>query len=425
METSRRHLFGLPLVATGIGLSAGAQAATPVTPDTGSRAYWLSIMDRLSRPVLSNLAKGTLKANMPVEQQKGKGRETCTYLEAFGRLLSGIAPWLALTEVQGSEKALQATYIGWAQAALERATNPASPDMMNFNNGRQPMVDASYVAQAILRAPGVLWEPLPPEVKGYVIAALESTRKLQNPIRNNWVMFAATIEAFLMFAGRPTLHQRFENNIQVMLNWYVGDGHYGDGNAYHADYYNSFVIQPMLIDCLNVLKQQDPRFEDVYTKALRRATRYAEVQERMIGPDGTYAPIGRSIAYRFGAFQTLAQMALMDKLPRKVAPAQVREALGAVIGRTMEPEGTFNADGWLQIGLAGHQPSLGEDYVSTGSLYITANGLLPLGLSAAHPFWSAPAVPWTAQKIWAGADHSKDAALRDEHDLTVPALVRA
>jgi hypothetical protein len=34
--------------------------------------------------------------------------------------------------------------------------------------------------------------------------------------------------------------------------WYKGDGAYGDGPYFHWDYYNSFVIQPMLLDVLGV-----------------------------------------------------------------------------------------------------------------------------------------------------------------------------
>jgi hypothetical protein len=82
----------------------------------------------------------------------------------------------------------------------------------------------------------------------------------------------------------------------------------------------------------------------------------------------------------------------------------------AVIGRTMEAPGTFTRDGWLTIGLAGHQPSLGESYISTGSCYLAATGLLPLGLPPADPFWSAPAVPWTAKKLYDGADAPADHA---------------
>ncbi|KFC76327.1 DUF2264 domain-containing protein [Massilia varians] len=424
MNTSRRSFLHVS-AATGLAFAMPtAGAAGPGRALTGTRDYWLKIADKLGRPVLENLSRGTLKASMPVEQQAGKGRENFSHLEAFGRLLSGIAPWLELTGASGNEKTLQALYIGWARASLERATNPASPDFMNFNRQRQPLVDASYVALAMLRAPRALWEPLSSEEKGHVIAALESTRKLANPIRNNWVMFAATIECFLMMAGRSTEFKRFENNIQVMLNWYVGDGTYGDGKSYHADYYNGYVIQPMLVDCLEYLQQRDRRFVPAYEKVLARSIRHAAIQERMIAPDGSFPPLGRSLPYRCGAFQTLAQMALMDRLPKPLQAAQVREALGAVIGRTMEPAGTFDSNGWLRIGLAGHQPRLGEEYVSTGSLYIAANALLPLGLPPAHGFWSASPVPWTAQQVWAGADVAKDAALRDEHEITLPVLQR-
>jgi hypothetical protein len=428
MRPSRRDLFRVALA--GLSLPAAAHAgsvtaaAPAVTAATGTRAYWLGIADKLARPVLANLANGTLRANMPVEQRTGAGREKVTYLEAFGRLLSGIAPWLALSETGGAEQALHVELSQLARTSLERATNPASPDFMNFNGQRQPLVDASYVALAFLRAPKALWEPLPDRDKAHVIAALESTRKLANPVRNNWVMFAATIECFLLMAGRPTRFERFEQNIQVMLDWYVGDGTYGDGAAWHADYYNGYVIQPMLVDCLNYLRQRDGRFDAAFDRVVTRATRHAAIQERMIAPDGTFPPLGRSLAYRCGAFQVLAQMALMNRLPDDLAAAQVREALGAVIGRTLEPPGTFDSGGWLRIGLAGHQPSLAEVYVSTGSLYIAANVLLPLGLPASHVFWSAPPARWTAQKIWAGIDMPKDSALRDARDIGVPVLRR-
>lgn len=37
--------------------------------------------------------------------------------------------------------------------------------------------------------------------------------------------------------------------------WYSGDAHYADGEEFHFDYYNSFVIHPMLTDILIILKK--------------------------------------------------------------------------------------------------------------------------------------------------------------------------
>jgi hypothetical protein len=94
-----------------------------------------------------------------------------------------------------------------------------------------------------------------------------------------------------------------------------------------------------------------------------------------------------------------------------VSPAQVRGALTAVIRRTMEPPGTFDAGGWLRIGLAGHQPGVGESYISTGSLYLCATALVPLGLPPSDPFWAAPAAPWTAVQAWSGQPFPIDRAI--------------
>jgi hypothetical protein len=154
-----------------------------------------------------------------------------------------------------------------------------------------------------------------------------------------------------------------------------------------------------------------PGLDALREPVLARARRYAVIQERLIGPDGTFPPIGRSLAYRCGAFQHLAQMALRRDLPAEVAPAQVRGALTAVLHRTMDAPGTFDAAGWLTIGFCGHQPRVGERYISTGSLYLCAVALLPLGLPATDPFWSAPPVPWTQARAWSGQPFPIDKAL--------------
>ena len=44
-------------------------------------------------------------------------------------------------------------------------------------------------------------------------------------------------------------------------------------------------------------------------------------------------------------------------------------------------------------------------------LCLCAVGLLPLGLPASDPFWSAPAEPWTSKALWSGADLPPDHAL--------------
>jgi hypothetical protein len=195
------------------------------------------------------------------------------------------------------------------------------------------------------------------------------------------------------------------------MAWYLGDGTYGDGPHFHWDYYNSFVIHPFLLAVLDQVGDHRAEWKAFAPVARAHATRYAHIQERMIAPDGSYPIVGRSITYRCGAFHLLADAALRHTLPDDVSPGQTRCALAAVIDRTLTPAGTFDAKGWLQIGLAGHQPALGETYISTGSLYLCADAFLPLGLPPQDPFWSAPDAPWSSRKLFAGADLPADHAL--------------
>jgi hypothetical protein len=193
--------------------------------------------------------------------------------------------------------------------------------------------------------------------------------------------------------------------------WYKGDGVYGDGPDFHFDYYNSFVIQPMLIDVLDTLEKNGKGINEMSAKVAMRAQRYAQILERMISPEGTFPPIGRSLAYRCGAFQLLAQLALQQKLPSSLPPAQVRSALTAVIKRTLESPGIFDSNGWLTIGFAGHQPEIGENYISTGSLYLCTTAFLPLGLPENDTFWSGESQEWTSRKAFGGKPFPIDKAL--------------
>ena len=412
------------LGAAGLPLAVAENKAAATVP-RNDRRYWVCVLEKISRPVFENLSRRELKKRMPVEEQHGARRAPFTHLEAFGRLLCGIAPWLAVENLSGDELALQQEFIKLAQSAMDAATDPQSPDFLNFSEGGQALVDTAFLAQGILRAPKILWEPLAPQVKTQVIAALKSSRKTATPQNNNWVMFAATVEAALLEMGEPTLEPRLESSVRKMLNWYAGDGAYGDGEFFHFDFYNSFVIHPMLLEVLAALKKHAVPFAAAYATELKRARRFAEVQERLIAPDGTFPSIGRSTTYRFGAFQTLSQISLWRELPEKINPAQVRCALTAIIWRMMEAPGTFDAHGWLQIGFCGRQPALGEGYISTGSLYLCSAGLLPLGLPPTDEFWSAPAATWTQQKLWAGENLPADHALAgDVKTVETPWLKR-
>lgn len=381
-----------------------------------SREYWIDRLSAVAEPVLTKMAEGKLRSDMPVETKEGllADRLNFTYLEAIGRLLCGIAPWLENRESGsgGEEEALRERFADLARQSIRNGVDPASPDYLNFSEGHQPIVDAAFLAQSLLRAPNELWAKLDPETQRNVIEGLKATRT-RKPYHSNWLLFAAMIETFLFVAGEPDWDpMRVDYAIRQHEAWYLGDGAYGDGPEFHWDYYNSFVIQPMLVEVLDIMHGQDPLWESLHAPVLARARRYAAVQERLIAPDGTFPPIGRSLAYRCGAFQSLAQSALRGELPAELAPGAVRSALSAVIRRTLAAPGTFTEEGWLTIGLAGHQPELGEGYISTGSAYLCSVVFLPLGLPASNPFWSEEGGPWTSVTAWSGGRTVIDSALK-------------
>jgi hypothetical protein len=378
--------------------------------EQADRDYWLNTMKRIAGPVLEAAAQGKLREKMPVEAI-AKDRFLYSHLEAVGRTLAGIASWLESGDSHGEEGALREQYSDLALKAIDVGTNPDSIDFLNFSDGHQPIVDAAFLAHAILRAPAALKDKLSPRVRVQLVNALKSTRS-RKPGFNNWLLFSAMIETALASLGEDWDLMRVDYAIKQHEQWYKGDGQYGDGPSYHTDYYNIFVIQPMLLDIVEALSDRQPDWAAARDSIRRRAVRYAGVQERQISPEGTFPPVGRSLAYRFGAFQHLAQMALRRELPENVEPAQVRCALTAVIRRIIEQPGTFDQAGWLTIGLCGKQPSIGEAYISTGSLYLCCTIFLPLGLPLDDPFWTGHA-DWTAKKVWAGLDVGLDKALNN------------
>jgi hypothetical protein len=387
-----------------------AASGQPASAAPGDRNTWIALMQRLADPVLTNLANGTLKSRMPIEQASGADRRSVTHLEALGRLVAGLAPWIELPADATGEGRLRARCADLTRRAIARAVDPASPDFMNFTRDRQPLVDAAFLAQGLLRAPHTLRDGLDATARRHLIAALESTRPIV-PGFNNWLLFSAMVEAGLKSLGADWDRTRVDYALREHEQWYKGDGAYGDGPEFHWDYYNSFVIHPMLVDVLDTCKLESPAWTDIATRVELRSRRYAAVQERLIAPDGSFPPVGRSIAYRCGAFHLLAQSALRRRLPDEISPAQVRGALTAVIRRTLDAPDTFDQDGWLRIGFCGHQPGAGETYISTGSLYLCSVAFLPLGLPASEPFWSAAPEPWTSAKAWSGQPFPIDHAL--------------
>ena len=405
-------MFGsFRMVAVGAFLTALplSSIAQTVSPGLADRAYWCDLAYKMASPVLLNLEAGTLKKNMPVEKAPGYAlkAESVTYLEAVGRTIAGIAPWLSLPDDDSKEgrqrKQLREAFL----AGIKNGVNPSHPDYLNFRTENQPIVDAAYLALAFLRAPKALWEPLDATTKQRVVEEFKALRT-RSGAYNNWLLFAGINEVFLLSVGESPDPARIEFARRKIAEWYVGDGWYSDGPSFSLDYYNSYVISPMLVTLYAELMRFKRANQQEYDKAAKRLVRQAEFLERFIAPDGSYPPFGRSITYRTGAFQALAQAALMGQLPEQVSPAQVRCALTAVFHRMYDGCNNFDKNGWLVLGFCGPQPMIADYYTSTGSLYMATLAFLPLGLTANHAFWADAPTEWTSKKAWNSQPFKKD-----------------
>ncbi len=394
-------------------LFAAGCSSSRETSGAADRASWLSSMIRIADPVLRHAAAGTLKEAMPYESPDSLGkRRDFACLEALGRTLCGIAPWL---ELDGESDPRQAEYRLLARRALSRAVDPSDAGYLTFDRGRQPLVDAAYLAEGVLRAKRQLWTELDAAARANLTDALKRTRTIR-PGETNWLLFASMVEAALLELTGSCDTARMRYGTDRFLNdFYKGDGMYGDGKFFHMDYYNSYVIHPMLLDVLTIMERHGLADSCTLATERRRHTRYAAILERMVAPDGSYPVLGRSItACRFGVFHALGQSALLHSLPDEVLPPQVRCAMTAVLRRQLECPDNFDSEGWLRVGfVGGRQGSMAERYVNTGSLYHCLTFFLPLGLPASDPFWSGAPVPWTNLKAWSGEPLPGDHALKD------------
>lgn len=390
-------------------LASQQQHIVGSTTDIDDRRYWVQLADKIASPMLSLMSRGELRRYMdmqvsPIWDNRDKG---VGYLEALGRLAVGIAPWLTLAASDVSEKAVQKRLKRQLLASIAHGADPKSPDYLSWDAGSQPLVDAAFLAQAFLKAPQGLWEPLEKVTKKQLIDEFKKLRRVR-PGNNNWVLFSAIIESFLLSVGEQYDAGRIDIAIGKINGWYKGDGWYGDGALFSFDYYNSYVIQPMLIDVLRENVKHQRHSQETFDIAYKRMQRYAACLERLISPEGTYPIFGRSATYRTAAFQPLAQLALEDALPPTIKPAQVRCALTAVKKRVFVAQ-TFTKENWLTLGVVGdEQGGMADSYSNTGSMYLTSVSFLPLGLPESHDFWSAPFTPWTMLKAWDGEPIDRD-----------------
>ena len=391
-------------------MCSGAVAKQPKQSD---REYWTSQAYKMAQPVLENMAQGKLQQNMLTEFSPSfdNRNRKVVYMETFGRLMAGIAPWLALPDDATAESRQRKQLREWALASYRNAVDPTSPDYLCWGVSGQNLVDAAYIAESFIRAYDILWQPLDTLTKQRYFKEFQKLRRIDPPY-TNWLLFSSVIESFLAKAGGGYDEFRVNMACRKVEEWYVGDGWYADGPVFAFDYYSSYVFHAMYLETLQAMIDAKMNTRIDYSKyherALKRAQKYAIILERFISPEGTFPVIGRSTPYRLAAMQPLALLAWYQKMPKELTNGQVRAALTQVMHRMFDHQQNYNQKGFLTIGFCGSQPETADWYTNNGSLYMTSLAFMPLGLPANHPFWTDAPQPWTQVKAWNGRPFPKD-----------------
>jgi hypothetical protein len=378
------------------------------------REYWAALAYKMAQPVLENMSKGELQKNMMVEVSPtwdGRNKKVA-YMECFGRLMAGMAPWLTLPDDNTPEGLQRKQLRTWALAAYKNAVDPASPDYLLWHKEGQTLVDAAYIAESFIRGYDALWVPLDSVTKQRYIDEFTQLHRIDPPY-TNWLLFSSTIESFLAKVHAPFDQYRVSMAVRKVEEWYVGDGWYSDGSNFAFDYYSSYVFHPMYLETLKNMIDAQRRgwgidYPKFYDRELKRAQKFSIILERFISPEGTFPVFGRSIPYRTAAMQPLALMAWYKQLPKDLPNGQVRAALTAVLHRMYNQQQNFNEKGYLTIGFCGKQPNVADWYTNNGSLYMASLIFMPLGLSADDAFWTDAAQDWTQKKAWGGQAFPKD-----------------
>jgi len=318
------------------------------------------------------------------------------YLECFARIFSGISPWLIIEKINDDyEYNKQQLIMGYILTCFENLFQYFDEKLNIFTN-EQSIVESAFICYGFIISKNKIWEKITDNSKYKLICIFKKVRLLikEWQKKNNWYLFHGIIESFFR-----VINIDYDNNLvqEMIINvnsWYRGDGFYSDGpSKFKMDYYNSYVIQPFYIEILKIFKSE------LLDIAIVRSLHFTEFLERIIGEDGSFPPLGRSIVYRFGVFHLLSYCIYNKTISNNHSYGQLRNALTKVLNKIINKD-IFNDEGFLELGFNSKQENISDSYSNTGSCYLTVIGFIPLGLSESDIFWSEQDEIFTQEACW-------------------------
>jgi hypothetical protein len=353
------------------------------------RAELASSRDDLMRPLLGRFVRGNTGLDLGGSAAHYDG--VAALMEGESRLLWGLGPYAAgAAFAAGAESGAHApsaeAAIALVREGLARGTDPAGPFFWGVGGDRdQRFVEMASISLSLLIAPGSFWEPLSATERENLCAWLGRINAVELP-PTNWEFFRVLVNLALRRLA-PDAHdpRRMEEGLAAIEALYREDGWYLDETNY--DLYNPFGFHFYGLVYAALAGGEDP----VRSRRFReRARLFAAQYLPWFAADGSAAPFGRSLCYRFAAsaFFSACAFAGEEALPWGVLKGLVLRNLRYWFSRPI-----LDHEGILTIGYGYPNLIMAEQYNSPGSPYWALKAYLALALPDAHPFWSATEAP--------------------------------
>jgi hypothetical protein len=360
---------------------------------------WKNILFKIILPVIDGFLNKTIKTNFSIQYSDFKIKninENIVFIELFCRTILGLSGYL-----NNEDDEEHTNIINKVLECFDIVFN----GYLVFDCDNQLLVEMANLILSFYYCP-LLWNKINDKTKSNIFKIVKKAYEI-NPYNNNWMLFTCIIGVFLYENNKIKDIIRVYKYLNNFEKFYVGDSWYKDGDVFHMDYYNSYVILPFLCEIYKRLDNKQ-KYKETFTKLIR----HSEFLERLISQDGTFPVFGRSAVYRTAIFHALVYSCFKSNISENLSYGQIRSSLTEVNKRVFNNLMNFNEKGFLQLGFSSYQPNIADKYSNSGSVYFCLLVFLPLGLKKNHEFWTSIDEEWSQKKLWSNKSLNKDCSIR-------------
>jgi len=324
-------------------------------------------------------------------------------METFCRVLWGLAP---LIYGNGYSDLWQKFIVG-----LKNGCNPQSEEYWGqVKDHDLKLVNMAALAFAMALVPEKITDALSKEEKQnlYVWLNQINDHKLWN---NNWLFFRVLVNIGLKKTGLPHNIEAVEETLNLLEEFYLGDGWYSDGKTNQRDYYVGFAMHFYGLIYARLMETEDPVRSQMYKE---RAELFAKEFIYWFAPDGSSIPFGRSLTYRFAhsAFWSALVFAGVDTFQWGIVKGIVLRNL-----RWWVKKPIFTSDGILTNGYIYPNTHMIENYSGSGAPYWALKTFLCLCEDNDHPFWANQELELPALEAVHKQEHSRMLICRKKNHI--------